>query len=125
MNKYFIIKYDYHNNNNFSSGTIVKHCANTLNKCNLVENINTGNRIWLMNYDIYPIIDHNYSFEWSYNNKFQKMIPSEYYIIKNNNKVVKLLNNNLNNKCIVSDLDNNEEMIINIDNLIKINEFEK
>lgn len=120
MQKYFIVKYN--NNNNFLSGTIVKHCANTYNNCHLVEKINTNERIWLMNYEIYPIADHNIFNEWSYDNNFQKMIPSEYYIIINNNKVVKLLNIN-NNKYNVLDLYNNEKIIIDKEHLIKANEY--
>jgi hypothetical protein len=118
MQQFFIIKYNY---NNFLSGTVVKHCANLENKSNLVKTIDTGERIWLMNYELYPIIDHDPFLDWSYNINFQKIIPSDYYIIKNNNKLVKLLN--INNKWTVLDLDDNKEIIIDNDNLIKANEY--
>lgn len=118
MQKYFIIKYDY---KLFSKGTIVKFCA-VINKCYLVENINNNERMWIMKYDLYPIIDHDNFLEWSYNSDFQKIIPSEYYIIKNNNIIVKLLNNNYND-WIVLNLNDNKEISINKDMLINLNKL--
>ena len=88
MQKYFVVKYD---RDNFPSGTIVKFITNTYHGCNLVENIDNKERIWLMTYDLYPIIDHDNFLDWSYNKQYQSLIPSEYYIVNNKN-IVKLLN---------------------------------
>ena len=120
MQKYLVIKYNHYEK--FPKGTIVKFIANTFNGSNLVENINTGEIIWLMCYYLYPIVDHDNFLDWAYDINNQAIIPSEYYIIKNDNKVVKLLNDNLND-WIVLDLDTNKEIIINKNYLIKANEF--
>lgn len=114
MQKYFIIKY---NHNLLISGTIVKYCTH-INNCYLVENINNNKRYWLMNYDIYPIIDHDNYYEWSYNKDLQKIIPSDLYFIKNKNNIYKLLNNNS-----ILDLDNNKEIIIDKNILINLNKL--
>lgn len=119
MPKYFVIKYNHHTQ--FPSGTIVKLCANTFNNSNLVEKINTDERIWLMDYDIYPIVNHDNYFDWSYNINYQQLIPSDYYIY-NNNQIAKLLNSN-SDKWIVLDLDTNKEIQINKNFLTKANEF--
>jgi hypothetical protein len=123
MQKYFVVKYD---RNNFPSRTIVKFIANTYHGCNLVENIDNKERIWLMTYDLYPIIDHDNFLDWSYNKDFQSLIPSEYYIVKNNNKnekVVKLLNNTNEVNCVVLDLESNQKIILDKNILIKANQL--
>jgi hypothetical protein len=122
MQTYFVIKYNYHKN--FPKGTIVRFITNTFNESNLVENINTGERIWLMCYELYPIVDHDFFLDWAYDINNQAIIPSEYYIIKNDNKVVKLLNDNLND-WIVLDLDTNKEIIINKNSLIEATKYIK
>lgn len=136
MQTYFIIKNNY---NNWLIGTIVKLNTNintnidvytnvdpetnTYDTYYLVENINTGEKIWLINYDLYPIINHNINLHWSFDINYQKLISSNLYIIKNNKKVVKLLEINDDNNCIVLDLDNNKEIEINQNHLIQANKY--
>ena len=123
MQKYFIIK---HNSKNFNPGTIIKLITTTFGGSFLVKHIDSiddYNCEWLMKYDIYPIIDHDNFYEWSYNSNYQKLIPSDYYIIKNNKNIVVRLLYNDNDNYIVKNLDNNKEFIINKNDLIKINEL--
>ena len=119
MSKYYVVKYSIHNDEHFTRGTIVKHCTSSSSQnCHLVKNINTNELKWLMTYDIYPIINHNNFLDWSYNETYQNLIPSDYYIIKNKNMIVKLLNNNN-----VLDLNTNNEFYIDKGHLIKANEY--
>lgn len=121
MQKFFVIKYD---RDNFKCGDIVKFHVNTYHNYNLVENISTGERKWLAKYDIYPIINHDNFLDWSYNKNYQSLIPSNYYIVKNEiEKVVKLLDNTNEIYYIVLDLENNIEITLNKNILIKANEL--
>lgn len=135
MQKYFIIKNNY---NKWITGTVVKLNTNintdidvytnvdtetdTYDKYYLVENINTGEKIWLINYNLYPIINHDINLHWEFDINYQKLISSNLYIIKNNRKVVKLLELNEDN-CTVLDLDDNKEVNIKQDLLVKANNY--
>jgi hypothetical protein len=121
MQKFFVIKYDI---KNFKSGDIVKFHANTYHEIYLVENIITGERGWLAKYDIYPITNHDNFLDWSYNKNNQLLIPSNYYIVKNEiEKVVKILDNTNEIDYIVLDIENNIEITLKKNDLIKANEL--
>ena len=123
MQTYFIIKYK---SKNFEPGTIVKLVA-VCNNSFLVKHIDSDDdnyhSEWLMKYDIYPIINHDNFYDWSYNKKNQINIPSDYYILKNNNDIVVRLLYNNNDNYVVKKLNNNTEIIINKNELIKVNEL--
>lgn len=117
MQKYFYLKY---NCNNILAGTIVICITNTYHNSYLIKPINYEIYTWVSKYDIYPIIDHDLFFEWSYNKNIQIKIPSDFYIIKNHNIIVKLLIIN-NDIYEVLNLDTDKIININKNNLIQIN----
>jgi hypothetical protein len=119
--KYFIIVCNYPK---FPIGTIVEYQGIINEVCYLVKKINSCEIIWIMKYELYPIIEHDSFSHWSYNISYQKLIPSKYYIIKNNKKIVKILNNNINyDDCVVLDINTNTELKINYNELIQASKY--
>ena len=44
-----------------------------INKCCLIEDIKTLNREWVMDYNIYPLNNHNLGGYWEYSQYFQNI----------------------------------------------------
>jgi hypothetical protein len=78
---------------------IVKLIA-IINNAYLVEKINSNEREWVMKYSLYPLINHSLSGFHTYYNKYQKLIPDNYYLNKNNNQIE-----------IINDYNNNPDYI--------------
>lgn len=94
--KIFMIKYKH--NKNFKQYNIVKFITITYSgQCYLVEDIETKQRGWIMEYDLFEINSNNYNnimYEYD-KNIYQQYIPEDLYLYKNT--IVKLLSNENNN----------------------------
>lgn len=79
MPDYFIIKHNF-KDKIIPQYSLVKYLT-CINRCCLVEDIITKKREWLMDYDIYPIKDHDRYGTWEYYKNYQDLIPENYYSI--------------------------------------------
>lgn len=71
-NTLFMVKYDFFKNDGIPQYSIVKIVAIINNSC-LVEDIKTLERVWVMDYDIYPLNDNDISGVWEYSKQFDEI----------------------------------------------------
>jgi len=75
--RYFMLKYNFYEENikQYSKVKLIT----IINGVCLIEDVNTGNREWVMRCDIYPIKDHDVYGNWAYDEYFQNVVINNNY----------------------------------------------
>ena len=76
LNSDFMVKYDFFEKQGIPQYAKVK-IITIINMSCLIEDINTLNRAWVMEYDIYPINDNDYYGCWEYSKTFDDILKEK------------------------------------------------
>jgi hypothetical protein len=68
----FMVKFNFYENKNIPQYAKVKVITIINNAC-LIEDINTFERAWVMNYDIYPLNEYDIYGEWEYSKYYDEI----------------------------------------------------